>query len=116
MITINGQAIAGSTIETGIFRMSTAERTMNGRMVMDIIAIKRQHTLKWEVISAPDLKTILDILESAVFHTLDYPDPQSMTGQRTITVYTGDIKMGNFFTDRAGIRQWTDVTIGLVEQ
>lgn len=116
MITINGQAIAGSTIETGIFRISNAERTMNGRMVMDIIAIKRQHTLKWESISAPDLKVVLDLLEATTFQSLSYPDPQSATGQRTITVYTGDIKLGNFYNDHAGIRIWTEVTIGLVEQ
>ena len=117
MITINGQSIATpSDMELGVFRISKAERTMTGKMVMEVIAIKRKVDLKWNFITEASLKQLLDILETATFHTLVYPDPQPIGGQRTMTVYPGDIKQGRFIVGDAGIRFWTDVTLGLIEQ
>ncbi|AVX31796.1 hypothetical protein CTH_2253 [Carboxydocella thermautotrophica] len=116
LVTINGRAIADpSDIEVGQYRISKAERTAAGKMMMEIIAIKRSVTLKYNLISEAALKTILDELESKTFHTLTYPDPQGSGGAKTITVYVGDIKESAWQTV-GGVRYWRDVSIGLVEQ
>lgn len=114
LVTINGRAIADpSDIEVGQYRISKAERTAAGKMMMEIIAIKRSVTLKYNLIAETNLKVILDELESRTFHSLTYPDPQS--GSKTITVYVGDIKE-NAWQTVGGVRYWRDVSIGLVEQ
>ena len=114
MIVIDGTPVAEpSDIELGVYRISRAERTSSGKMVMEVVAIKRSVTLKYEYIRESNLEQILNLLEARTFHSLQYPDPQG--GTRTITVYTGDIKENTWYTID-GTRYWRDVTIGLVEQ
>ena len=114
MIWLNGVQIAEpSKLDIGVHRISRAERTSSGKMVMDIIAIKRAITLEYELIAGPAQEAILNNLESKTFHTLRYPDPQG--GEKTITVYTGDITESAWYTV-GGVRYWQGVRIGLIEQ
>ncbi|MBT9174280.1 MAG: hypothetical protein DDT21_02693 [Syntrophomonadaceae bacterium] len=114
MIWLNAIRIADpSKLDIGIHRISKAQRTSSGRMLMEIVAIKRAITLEYELIAGPALEMILNQLESRVFHTLRYPDPQG--GERTMTVYTGDITESAWYTV-GGVRQWQGVRIGLIEQ
>ena len=114
MIWLNEVKIAEPTkLDIGVHRISRAERTSSGKMVMEIIAIKRAITLEYELIAGPDLEAILNNLESKVFHTLRYPDPQG--GERTITVYVGDITESAWYIVD-GKRYWQGVRIGLIEQ
>jgi len=103
-----------SKIDIGIHRISRAERSSSGRMSMDIIAIKRALSLEYSLIAGPSLEAILSNLESRTFHTLRYPDPQGT--ERTVTVYTGDISLGGWYTSATGVRHWQSVKIGLIEQ
>jgi len=59
-------------------------------MVMDIIATKRRLDLSWEIIEDSELQKILNLLDSRVFHTVVYPDPQSGE-EYTITAYVGNL-------------------------
>lgn len=112
---IDGVPIKTPTeLKVGIYRLSKAERTASGKMVMEVIAIKRRLDLTWEIIADDDLSTILDVLESKVFHTVTYPDPQSGESH-TITAYVGDITQ-EAFQRRAGKRFWRNVSIALIEQ
>jgi len=114
MVWLNGVRIADpSKLDIGIHRISRAERTSSGRMTMEIVAIKRAVTLEYELISGSELEAILNNLESRVFHTLRYPDPQG--GEKVITVYTGDISESAWYTV-GGVRYWQGVRIGLIEQ
>ena len=113
---INGQTIRTPTeLKLGIYRLSKADRTSDGTMVMEIVAIKRRLDLKWTIISESDLRSILDNLESRTFHTVEYPDPQGTGGTATMTAYTGDINQSAW--RRVGdTRYWRDVTLALIEQ
>lgn len=113
-MTINGINIVTPTdFKVGVFRITKSERTASGKMMMEIIAVKRRLDIRWEIISDTDLQTILNILESKVFHTVVYPDPQK--GENTtITAYVGDINMEAW--QKVGNRYWRDVSIALIEQ
>ncbi|WDU82267.1 DUF6711 family protein [Caloramator sp. Dgby_cultured_2] len=113
-MTINGITIKTPTdLKVGVFRITKSERTASGKMMMEIIAVKRRLDLRWEIISDTDLQTILNVLESKVFHTVVYPDPQKGENA-TITAYVGDINMEAW--QKIGNRYWREVSIALIEQ
>ena len=115
LIWLNGVQIAEpSKLDIGVHRISRAERTSSGKMVMDIVAIKRAITLEYALIAGPALEAILNNLEPRVFHDLRYPDPQGT--EKVIRVYTGDIAESAWYTDVDGVRNWQGVRIGLIEQ
>ncbi len=110
----NRQIVQPASIEIGKFRLTKAQRTADGTMVMELIATKRQVQLGWAVIAAPDLDYILDLLDTGVFHQLTFPDPQGGESM-TITVYVGDISY-KAWQYRDGVRYWRDVSITLIER
>lgn len=113
-MTINGITIKTPTdLKVSVFRLTKSERTASGTMMMDIIAVKRRLDLSWAIISDTDLQTILNTLESRVFHTVIYPDPQG-GDSKTITAYVGEINAQAW--QKVGNRYWKDVSIALVEQ
>lgn len=115
MVLIDNQQIAKPTsVEVGKFRLTKAQRTADGTMVMEWIATKRQVQLGWQIISASELDHVLDLLDTGVFHQLTFPDPQGGESM-TITVYVGDISYKAWHY-RDGQRYWRDVSIGLVER
>ncbi len=112
---INGTTIKTPTdLKVGVFRITKAERLASGNMAMEIIAVKRRLDLKWAIIADTDLQKIFNILESRVFHSVTYLDPQG--GETaTITAYVGDISQ-EAWQRLKGIRYWRDVSIALIEQ
>ncbi|MFZ5816305.1 MAG: hypothetical protein ACOY93_13575 [Bacillota bacterium] len=116
MVTLNGVQLPNpSAVEIGKFNITKAGRTASGLMTMEIIARKRSVTLQYSHLSEPDLKSILDQLDSRTFHTLTYPDPQGADGTNTITVYLGDLAYRPFRRVN-GVWWWADVSIPLIER
>ncbi len=117
LITINGQEITPNPdkVPLGKFIISNAQRNAKGKMLMDIIERKRQISLEWGLIGESNLRVILDLLDSAVFHTVTYPDPQGTNGVRTMSAYVGDTQMDTWHRVQ-GIRYYKDVKIALIEQ
>jgi len=101
-------------LKVGTFRITKSERLASGLMSMEVIAVKRRLDLSWAVIKDVDLEPILDLLDSKVFHSVTYPDPQNGESA-TITAYLGDTgqEAGQKI---AGTRYWQDVSIALVER
>lgn len=114
-VLINGIQIKTPTeLKVGVFRLTKAERLASGKMAMEIIATKRRLDMRWEIITDADLQQILGILDSKVFHTVQYPDPQN--GETaTITAYVGDINQAAW-QKITGTRYWKDVSLALIEQ
>lgn len=114
MITLNGITWPNpSNIEVGRFTLSKSGRTASGLMTMEIIARKRSITITYSHLSDSALKSILNQLESAAFHTLTYPDPQD--GEATLTVYVGDVAYKPFRRIN-GEWYWQEVSIPLIER
>ena len=118
MIRINGVTITPnpSTVERGIFRISNAERTADGTMMLEVIATKRRVDLGWSFIADADYKRLLDLIEQGgPFYQVTYPDLQALGGERTITAYVGDINDSAWHTI-GGQRWWRDVSIAFIER
>lgn len=116
MITIGGQLIANpSGVELGKFNITKSSRSASGIMNMEIIAKKRKVDLSWDKIAEPDLKQILDLLDSRTFHELTYPDPQGPGGTGIITAYVGDISTRTWHRVN-GVRYWDNVSLPLIER
>jgi len=116
MVTLNGVALPNpSDIEVGKFNLTKAGRSASGLMNMEIIARKRSVTLKYSHLSEPDLRVIMDQLDSKIFHQLECPDPQGDGGARSMTVYAGDLAFKPWRTVN-GVWWWRDVTIPLIER
>jgi hypothetical protein len=114
-VKINGTTIKTPTnLKVGVFRITKAERLASGKMAMEIIAVKRRLDLSWEVINDASLRQIMDLLESRVFHTIVYPDPQRGE-ETTITAYVGDTNQ-EIWQKLRGTRYWRGVSIALIEQ
>lgn len=110
---INGITIPTPILKVGVFRIAKSERLASGKMAMEIIAIKRRLDLSWVCIMDNVIQQILNTLESRVFHTVTYPDPQKGENA-TITVYVGDINTEVW--QKVSAREWKDVSISLIEQ
>lgn len=112
---INGVKVKTPTnLEPGIFRISEGDRTASGRMVLEVIAIKRRLDIQYALIEDTELKQILDLFESSSFCDITYPDPQK--GEDcTLRFYTGDIKtpVGQKIK---GTRYYQNVTFAVIEQ
>lgn len=117
LVIINGQTITPnpSDCKLGKFRITKARRAASGRMVMEIIAVKRTATLSWDMIEEGALRALLDNLDSRVFHTVSFPDPQAPDGKGTMTAYVGDVSMERW-QRVGGVRYWSNVEIPLIEQ
>lgn len=111
---INGQTIQTPTnCELGRFTLSKSGRAASGRMRTDVIAVKRRLDCSWTLISAPALKQIHDILESAAEYLVEFVDTRS--GEvATMTAYSGDRKNTLWHTI-GGVRYWKDASIALIE-
>lgn len=111
--------IAGVTVKTpnelkiGRFDLTKSNRTASGKMMMELIAIKRRVDCVWRMLPDNDLKLIVDtITVNKPFFSLEYPD---VGGQMTMTCYAGDIITSLWHT-KNGIRYWEEVSIGFIEQ
>jgi hypothetical protein len=116
LITLGGQTI--KAMDPGNFgieryKLTKSGRVASGDMVMDLVAKKVKLTLKWEVLSGADLKTIADIVDSdTMFFETTYMDDNGEI--KTITVYSGALKYVAFRSDQ-GI-YWRDVAVDLIQQ
>ncbi len=102
-------------IRVSPFEIKKTERTASGRLVADVVAVKRSVRIGYSMIWDTDLKKIMDLLSTGVFHQLTYPDVQKGEAH-TITVCldgTVDAQSWRRFGDR---RVWKDVTIPLIER
>lgn len=117
IVSLNGVAIASpSDIRLGIVRLERIEVLASGLTAIDTIAFKRTVQLIYEGISETELKPILDSLEAATFHTLVYPDPQAVGGQRTITAHVSGEISSTAWLMRGNVRYWVGTAIGLRER
>lgn len=116
IITIGGQTIKKLLPGNfGIERYSLTKsgRVASGEMMMDLIAKKTKLTLKWEVLSGSDLKTIADIVDGdTMFFEVTYMDDNGDT--KTIICYSGALKYVSF-RDNMGI-YWKEVAVDLIQQ
>jgi len=114
LLTLAGQTLRNPvefSIENYALTRETG-RLINGDMVMDHIALKKKFIFDYAAIDGPDLKTILDIINTSTrFYTFTYKD---YAGNHSVTVYSGALKQTQFRTD--GNWVWKGTSFALIEK
>lgn len=116
MITINGvQVTAPDTYTVTIADLdASANRSGNGTLFRDRIAVKRTIDVSWLFLTPQELSVLLNSV-SAVFFPVIYLDPE-LNGLRTGTFYVSDRKAGAAVRNADGSYTWRDVGFSLVER
>ena len=104
-----------SSIEPSKTVITREERTASGGLVVDVIAEKRSVSLSWDLLSYDDLKQILDILSTGVFHQLTYPDPQGGESHTITAKLNGEPRITSWRVV-GGKRIWKNVSMSILER
>ena len=116
LISISGVEIsAPDTYEVTISDLdASANRSGNGTLFRDRIAVKRTINLSWLFLSAEDLSRLL-MAVSSVFFSVTYLDPQ-INALKSGTFYVSDRNQGVAMKQSDGTYQWANVSFSLVER
>lgn len=122
IISIDGAQFDGvSNITFGKERICKEERSMNGTMIIDLIAIKDTYELSWNIMSIETLEKISKLVdiggENAIFVELIIEMAVSGTNKRHIirkVVYLSDIAYTPYFYNQGFM--WKDVMLKFTEK
>lgn len=116
MITINGtQVAAPDTYTVTIADLdSSANRSGNGTLYRDRVAVKRTIDLSWLFLDSRELSVLLTNV-SSVFFPVTYLDPQT-GGYKSGTFYVSDRPAGVAVKNADGTYTWRDISMSLVER
>lgn len=116
MLTINGVKVASpDTYSVTIADLdASANRSGNGTLFRDRVAVKRTIDVSWTQIKDTDLSVLLTNM-SSVFFSVTYLDPQSNT-METRTFYVSDRNGGVAIKNRDGTYTWSGVAFSLIER
>lgn len=116
MLTINGIPVpAPDTYEVVISDLdASANRSGNGTLYRDRIAVKRTINVSWLLMDSQDLSILLNAM-SSTFFSVTYVDPQ-LLGMTTKTFYVSDRNAGVAIKMSDDTYQWRDVSFSLVER
>lgn len=116
MISINGTQIAApDTYEVTIADLdASANRSGNGTLYRDRVAVKRTINMSWTMMDAQELSVLLTNV-SAVFFPVTYLDPE-IAGYRAGTFYVSDRTAGVAVKNSDGSYSWKGISMSLVER
>lgn len=116
MLTINGiQIAAPDTYNVTIADLdASANRSGNGTLFRDRVAVKRTIEVSWTFLDPQDLSVLLTNM-SSVFFSVTYLDPQ-LNALKTGTFYVSDRKAGVAIKQPDGSYKWRDVGFSLIER
>lgn len=116
MLKINGVKVAApDTYQVTIADLdASANRSSNGTLFRDRVAVKRTIEVSWTQIKATDLSVLLTNM-SSVFFPVTYLDPQS-NSLETRTFYVSDRNTGIAIKNRNGTYTWKGVSFSLIER
>ena len=116
MIVINGvQPPAPDSYKVTIADLdASANRSGNGTLFRDRVAVKRTIELSWLRMGGQDLSVLLTNV-SSVFFPVTYLDPET-NGQKTGTFYVSDRSPGVAIKNSDGSYTWRDISFSLVER
>lgn len=116
MLTINGTKVAApDTYEVTIADLdASANRSGNGNLFRDRVAVKRTINVSWLLMSGKDLSTLLNSV-SSVFFPVTYFDPQT-NSTKTGTFYASDRPAGIAVKNSDGSYTWRNIAFSLIER
>lgn len=116
MISINGTQIAApDTYKVTIADLdASANRSGNGTLFRDRVAVKRTIEMSWLFLDPQELSVLLNSV-AEVFFSVTYLDPQA-NGYKIGTFYVSDRNAGIAVKNEDGSYTWRDVAFSIVER
>ena len=109
-IKINGWSLSRepTSIEHSKVKLKKEDRTINGTLVVDIIAIKDKIKVQWEAITSEDLAKLQEILHDTRFVTLEYNDGKEY---KRAEVETTELRYTPYYVSSTKTVIWNDVSM-----
>lgn len=116
MLSINGtQVVSPDTYKVTIADLdASANRSGNGTLYRDRVAVKRTIEVSWLFLDPQDLSVLLNSV-STVFFPVTYLDPQT-NGYKAGTFYVSDRPAGVAVKNADGSYRWRDISMSLIER
>lgn len=120
-VTVRDPSYGGVEETTESIWSSDTGRNTKGKMIGDLIAIKKTIKCTWKLLSYQEFYTIRNAIMSGMssggFFSIEYPDTTS-TGSPTTTtktVYAGNVP-ATLASTNAKFQKYTDVSVTFIEQ
>lgn len=117
---INSQPLSKnpSSVKNGITKIQKQDRTMDGTMVVDIIAYKNTVTFTWDLLSDADLRKLVTEISGVSFCEIEYQDAQSIDSSHLFHIYAypGDISYQPHYDYASDSVVWKSVSITFTER
>lgn len=97
------------------YKLQKTDRTIDGTLVADIIAVKNKVSFTWDYLTTADLKKLIDEVNADTFSTIEYTDPDSTT-LKQITGHADDISYMPHYDNRTGTIIWKEVKVSFEER
>lgn len=94
------------------------DRTLDGTMVVDIVAIKDVINVEWSVMYNADFRKLINEISISGFCTIDYFDGDSTTTttMKSITAMPSDITYEQFYDYLTNMIIWKNVKVSFTER
>ncbi len=114
MLKINTVAIKTPSVFSVDISDIDGESTRNakGELVRDRIATKRKLSCEWNALTQAEISALLGAV-TAVFFTVEYPDP--ISGVTTITCYVGD-RNSPMYSNIGGTPVWEGLKMNFIQK
>lgn len=107
-----------SSISHSITKIQNQDRTMDGTMVVDIIAIKNVVNIEWKLLDKEDMSKLKSEIESGNFVTIDFWDSETETNEtmKNIVATTTSFTFSPYYDYTTDSIRWKDVKISFTER
>lgn len=105
-----------TSIEQGKFKIQQSDRTINGTMVVDIIAVKNKVNFSWNYMSDSDLRKLLNEINSQTFVTVEYKDPDNENDLKSMIAETSEISYRPHYDNMTQSVIWKEVKVEFLER
>lgn len=97
------------------YKIQKTDRTIDGTLVADIIAIKNKVSFSWDFLTTADLKKLITEVNGDSFPIVEYVDPDS--GELlSITGHAGEITYTPYYDTRTQGVLWKEVNVSFEER
>ena len=117
---INSKALTKnpSSISHSLTKIQNQDRTMDGTMVVDIIAVKNVVNVEWKILDKEDMTKLKQEIESGNFVTIDFWDNETSNNEtmRNIIATTTSFTFSPYYDYTTDSIRWKDVKASFTER
>lgn len=97
------------------YKLQKTDRTIDGTLVADIIAMKNKVSFTWDYLTTADLKKLIDEVNADTFPTVEYSDPDSEI-LKLIIGHADEINYIPHYDSRTGTIIWKEIMLTFEEK